>query len=73
MLEKTRISKMPTAAQAIKAAILCQYLSNYDRPIQLFRFDVTRQEIFIIAGVDEGIEFIVYPDGNWRFSNDDQT
>ncbi len=64
---------MPTAAQAIKAAILCQYLSNYYQPIQLFRFDTNRQEIFIIAGVDEGIEFIVYPDGRWRFSDNDQT
>jgi hypothetical protein len=40
---------MPTAEQAIKAAILCQYLSNYYQPIHLFRFDEERLEIFIIA------------------------
>jgi hypothetical protein len=62
---------MPTAAQAIKAAILCQYLSNYYQPIHLFRFDEERLEIFIIAGIDEGIEFIVYPDGNWRFTDNE--
>lgn len=64
---------MITSKQAIKAAILCQYLSNYYQPIQLFRFDEKKQEIFIIAGIDEGIEFIVYPDGNWRFTGNEQT
>jgi hypothetical protein len=64
---------MPTAEQAIKEAILCQYLSNYYQPIQLFHFDLDRQEIFILAGAEESIEFIVYHDGNWRFSGNEPT
>ncbi len=64
---------MPTAEQAIKSAILCQYLSNYYQPIQLFRFDLQRQELFIIAGVNEEIEFIVYSNGSWRFTDNEQT
>jgi hypothetical protein len=63
---------MPTREQAIKAVILCQYLSNGYQPLYFFRYDPKRKEIFVIAGATEEIEYIIYPDGNWRFT-DEQT
>jgi hypothetical protein len=62
---------MPTAAQAIKAVILCQYLSNTLQPIELFRYNQKQNYIYIIAGDTESIEIIIYQDGNWEFLIDE--
>ena len=42
-------------------------LSNFYRPIYLFRYDVDREEIFIIAGQEESIEITIFNDGKWRY------
>jgi hypothetical protein len=62
---------MPTAEQAIKAVILCQYLSNVLQPIELFRYNQKEKYIYIIAGSAGSIEIIIYRDGNWEFLIDD--
>ncbi|MGF1478422.1 MAG: hypothetical protein ACFB4I_02880 [Cyanophyceae cyanobacterium] len=58
---------MPTTAQAIKAVILCQYLSNGYQPIELFRYNPILKQIYVIAGTTESIELIVYENGDWEF------
>jgi hypothetical protein len=50
-----------------QAMIICQYLSNFYQPIYLFRYDVDREEIFIIAGEQESIEITIFKDGTWRY------
>jgi hypothetical protein len=54
-----------TVAQAMKAVVVCQNLSNAYREIHLFRFDPLTGYIFILAGKD--IELIIIQDGNWEF------
>jgi hypothetical protein len=58
---------MPTTPQAIKAVILCQYLSNGYRPINVFRYDARYKTIYIQAGDNDGIALVIFEDGNWRF------
>ena len=58
---------MPTVSQMQQAIIICQYLSNFYRPIYLFRYDMDREEIFIISGEQETIEITIFPDGKWRY------
>ncbi|NMG20273.1 DUF6888 family protein [Brasilonema bromeliae] len=48
--------------------IICQYLSNFYREIQLFRFSDTTGNVFILAG-DE-LQILVFRDGTWRFVNE---
>lgn len=62
---------MPTAAQALKAVTLCQWLSNGYQPIELFRYDSITKQIYMIAGVKEGIEIIIVEDGHWEFTEDE--
>ena len=62
---------MPTQEQAEQAVILCHSLSNCYQAIYLFRYDSTRKEIFVIAGVNEDIEFIIDSEGKWRFTDDE--
>ncbi|MFM7440627.1 MAG: DUF6888 family protein [Snowella sp.] len=54
-----------TTQQAIKSVELCQSLSDGFRDIVLFRFDLLRGEIYILAGQD--LELIIYDDRNWEF------
>ncbi len=61
---------MPTTEQAIKAVILCQYLSNGYKPINVFRYDSKYKTIYIQAGEQEGIALVILSDGNWRFENE---
>ncbi|MGI2903996.1 DUF6888 family protein [Tolypothrix sp. VBCCA 56010] len=42
------------------------------QPIHLFRYDASYKYIFILAGINEGIEIIIFQDGNWEFYEDDQ-
>jgi hypothetical protein len=58
---------LPTASQMLQAIVLSQWLSNFYRPIYLFRYDRDRKEIFIIAGELENIEITIYSDGKWRY------
>jgi hypothetical protein len=62
---------MPTTAQAIKAVILCQSLSNGYRPIGVFRYDAKYETIYIQAGENEGIALIIFKNGSWRFESND--
>jgi hypothetical protein len=36
------------------------------------RYDISYKYIFILAGIDEGIEIIIFEDGKWEFYEDDQ-
>jgi hypothetical protein len=58
----------PTTRQALMCIIICQYLSNFYRDIQLFRFSDITGNVFILAG-DE-LQIIVFRDGTWRFVNE---
>ena len=53
----------PTQKQMLKAISTLQYLSNFYRPIYLFRYDEINKVIFIIAGEAENVEIIIYADG----------
>jgi hypothetical protein len=58
----------PTAKQAQAAVRVCQMLSNYYRPIVVFRYDTYNKVIFILAikGAEE-TEIVIHPSGFWRF------
>ena len=58
---------MPTTAQAIKAIILCQSLSNGYKPINVLRYDARFETIYIQAGENEGIALVIFSNGSWRF------
>lgn len=52
---------------------LRQSLSDMLQPIHLFRYDPLYQHIYILAGINEGIEIIIFQEGNWEFYEDDET
>jgi hypothetical protein len=58
----------PTARQALMCLIICQYLSNFYREIELFRFSDITGNVFILAGDD--LQILVFRDGTWRFVNE---
>jgi hypothetical protein len=58
-----------TAAQAMKAIVICQNLSDSYRPIYVFRFEPRTGYIFILGG--ENIQVVIPQDGNWEFINDE--
>ena len=41
---------MLTESQLLKCPVLCQFLSNFYRPIQLIRYSERKKEIFILGG-----------------------
>ncbi len=43
------------------------------QPIHLFRYDSLYKHIYILAGINEGIEIIIFEDGSWEFYKDDET
>jgi hypothetical protein len=45
--------------------LLCHSLSNFFRDITLFRFDVSKQEIFILTSDD--LQIVINSQGKWRF------
>jgi hypothetical protein len=47
----------------LKAIITLQSLSNFYRPIYLFRYDDRSKEIFILAGEEENVEITIFADG----------
>jgi hypothetical protein len=44
-------------------------LSSGYQPINLFRYNPDNEVVYILAGVNDGIEVLVFPDGLWRFIN----
>ena len=58
---------MPTYEQAIAAVCVCQSLSDMLQSIHLFRYDPLYKHIYILAGINEGIEIIIFEEGNWEF------
>ena len=54
---------MPTQQQMITAMITLQSLSNFYRPVYLFRYDDRSKEIFILAGEEENVEITIFADG----------
>ena len=63
---------VPTVAQNFQCVCLYQSLSNLYQPVWLFRYDPEIEEVFILAGVNEGIQIRVFSNGSWRFT-DEQT
>ncbi len=47
----------------LEAVRTLQSLSNFYRPIYLFRYDQKQKQIFIIAGQQENIEITIFASG----------
>jgi cell shape-determining protein MreC len=62
---------MPTPEQAISAVCVCQSLSDMLQSIYLFRYDPINKQIFILAGINEGIEVIINEKGIMEVLNND--
>ena len=58
---------MPTAAQAIKAAILCQYLTEALLPITTFRYYSSKEIIFIEVGYNGEIAIEINKEGDFIY------
>ena len=58
---------MPTAPQAIKAAILCQYITRSLLPIIIFRYYRVAKIIYIVAGYDEDIKIAINEQGDFTY------
>jgi len=64
------VDQNPTSQQALACLRVCQMLSTSYRAIYLFRYDTTRQIIYIQAGVEaknDEIEIEILKNGLWRF------
>ena len=46
-------------------------LSNGYQPIHIFRYNLNTNTVFILAGVTESLEILIFSDGQWRFNNDE--
>ena len=64
---------MPTNNQAIASVCVCQSLSDMLQNIHLFQYDVFRKQIYILAGINEGIEITIFENGSWEFYEDVET
>ena len=58
---------MPTAQQAIKAAILSQYITRGLLPIIIFRYYRVAKIIYIVAGYDEDIKIAINEQGDFTY------
>jgi hypothetical protein len=63
---------LPTEKQAFASIFVIQMLSNLLQSIHLFRYDRITRQAYIIAGEREGIEVIIFEDGNWEFNNNER-
>lgn len=43
-------------------------LSTGCQPIHVFRYNKSTKIVFILAGVTESLEILVFSDGHWSFS-----
>ncbi len=62
---------MPINLQATASVLVCRSVSDMFQPIYLFRYDPLQKRIYILAGVDEGIEIIVFENGREEFDIDE--
>lgn len=62
---------MPTAEQAFACVRVCQMLSNGYQPVHVFRYNPTTRTVFILAGVTESLEILIFADGQWGFNDDE--
>ncbi|WP_390904336.1 DUF6888 family protein [Thermocoleostomius sinensis] len=62
---------MPTAEQAFACVRVCQMLSDGYQPIHVFRYNSNTKTVFILAGVTESLEILVFSSGQWRFNDDE--
>jgi hypothetical protein len=60
---------LPTEKQKDTAIFVCQLLSNLYQPINLFRYDRRLKTIYILAGINDGLEILINEDGNWNFES----
>ena len=60
---------MPTSKQKDTGIFICQLLSNLYQPINLFRYDKRLKIIYILAGVNDGIEITINEQGVWSFES----
>ncbi|WP_202225127.1 DUF6888 family protein [Okeania sp. KiyG1] len=58
---------MPTDKQKETAIFICQLLSNLYQPINLFRDDIRLKIIYILVGINDGLEILINQDENWDF------
>lgn len=61
---------IPSSQQALACLRVCQMLSNSYRAIYLFRYDTTRQVVYIQAGTEaknDELEIEIPDTGLWRF------
>ena len=49
---------------------VCQWLSNGYQSINLFRYDTSKEIVYIIAGGNDEIKIIVPPNGEWEFEDE---
>ncbi|MHC5823540.1 MAG: DUF6888 family protein [Nostoc sp.] len=62
---------MPTAQQALACVRVCQMLSNGYQPIHVFRYNQNTKTVFILAGMTESLEILIFSDGQWEFNDDE--
>jgi hypothetical protein len=60
---------LPTDQQKDTVIFICQLLSNLYQPINLFRYDQRLQTIYILAGINDGIEITINQEGIWDFES----
>jgi hypothetical protein len=60
---------MPTTEQALACVRVCQMLSNGYQPIHVFRYNQNTKTVFILAGVTESLEILIFSDGQWSFND----
>lgn len=46
-------------------------LSDSYQPIYVFRYNPNSKTVFILAGITESLEILIFPDGQWRFNDDE--
>jgi hypothetical protein len=57
--------RQPTAAQQRSLYFYCHYLTEVLRqPIHMMRIDERTGNLFVLAGIEESIEFQIRPDGS---------
>jgi hypothetical protein len=58
---------LPTEPQKETVIFICQLLSNLYQPINLFRYDKRLKIIYILAGINDGLEIVINQEGKWDF------
>jgi hypothetical protein len=58
---------MPTPQQAIKAAILCQYITRSLLPIVIFRYYRVAKIIYIVAGYEKNLKIVINEQGDFTY------